>query len=302
MVTLVSMFQGIYVPIVTPFHQDGSLDLKSLGKLADRLVSDGIAGLVPLGTTGEASALDAKERSLVVETCAKAVAGSATELIVGAGTNSTASTIERMAEFQNYDVDAFLIVTPYYVRPSEEGILAHFAVAADAADEMDADIMLYNIPARTGRYVSSEGLLACATHKRICGVKQAVGGIDEETMKLLAKAPDEFSVLAGDDAFIAPITILGGSGGVSATAHIATPLWVEMVDTILAADIDRGLELHKMLLPLVSSGFAEPNPVIFKGVLAACGEIESDFVRLPLVPAKTESINACKQVFDNIKA
>jgi len=295
------MFQGIYVPVVTPFHQDGTLDLKSLGKLADRLVADGVAGLVPLGTTGEASALDATERSLVVETCAKAVAGSQTELIVGAGTNSTKTTIEHMAESQNFDVDAFLIVTPYYVRPSEEGILAHFAAAGDAAEELDADVMLYNIPARTGRYVSTEGLLTCATHKRILGVKQAVGGIDEETIKLLAKAPDGFSVLAGDDAFIAPTVILGGQGGVSASAHLATPLWVEMVDAVLAANFARGLELHEALLPIVSTGFSEPNPVVFKGVLAATGDIESDFVRLPLIPAKTESIKACKNILDEIK-
>ncbi len=294
------MFQGIYVPVVTPFHKDGSLDLPSLNKLADRLVADGVAGIVPLGTTGEASALDAQERSLVVETCAKAVAGTQTELVVGAGTNSTRSTIEHMAELQNFDIDAFLIVTPYYVRPSEEGILAHFAAAGDAADEMDADVMLYNIPARTGRYVSTAGLLTCATHKRILGVKQAVGGLDEETVKLLANVPEHFSVLAGDDAFIAPLTILGGKGGVSASAHLATPLWVEMVDCVLSGDIARALEIHSQLLGIVNTGFFEPNPVVFKGVLAATGEIESDFVRLPLVPAKTESIQACLSALSGV--
>lgn len=286
------MFQGIYVPVITPFHTDGSLDVASLSKLCDRLVADGIAGLVALGTTGEASALDASERALVIETCAKAVAGSSTELVVGAGTNSTASTIEHMQEAVAYTPDSYLIVTPYYVRPSEEGIIAHFLAVADAADQADADVMLYNIPARTGRYVSTKALLTCATHKRIGGVKQAVGGIDDETATLLATAPDTFSVLAGDDAFVAPMTLLGGRGGVCASAHLATSKWVELVDAALAGDVFRARELHEQLLPLVAAGFAEPNPVVFKGILAARGEIETDFVRLPLVPASKESVTA----------
>lgn len=287
------MFQGIYVPVVTPFHSDGSLDLASLSKLADRLVADGVSGLVPLGTTGEASALDASERALVVETCAKAVAGTSAKLIVGAGTNATASTIAHCQEALSYSPDAFLIVTPYYVRPSEEGIITHFTTVADFADTVDADVMLYNIPVRTGRYVSTKALLTCSTHKRITGVKQAVGGIDDETINLLAQTTDNFSVLGGDDAFIAPITLLGGKGGVSASAHLATASWVEMVQCALSGDLTRTLEIHKQLLALVNTGFAEPNPAVFKGALAAIGEIESDFVRLPLLPAKAGSIGEC---------
>lgn len=287
------MFEGIYVPVVTPFHSDGSLDVASLSKLSERLVADGVAGLVPLGTTGEASALNASERALVVETCAKAVAGTSVELVVGAGTNSTSSTIERMEEFLNYSPDSFLIVTPYYVRPSEEGIIAHFLAVADAADKAGVDVMLYNIPARSGRYVSTDGLLEAAKHSRITGVKQAAGGIDDETVKLLAQAPDSFSVLAGDDAFIAPVTLLGGKGAVAASAHLATRSWVDMVKTGLQGDVASTIELHEKLLPIVGSAFAEPNPTVFKGVLAALGEIESDFVRLPLLPAKKQSVDAC---------
>ncbi len=294
------MFQGIYVPVVTPFHADGTLDVGSLAKLADRLVVDGVAGLVPLGTTGEASALNASERALVVETCAKAVAGTNIKLVVGAGTNATSSTLDHMEEVLAYSPDAFLIVTPYYVRPSEEGIIAHFLAAADAAEEADADIMLYNIPARAGRYVSTAGLLTCASHKRIRGVKQAAGGIDDETMLLLSKAPKSFSVLGGDDAFIAPITLLGGRGGVSAGAHLATPLWVEMVNAALSGDAAHTRELHEQLLPVVRAAFAEPNPAVFKGVLAARGEIESDFVRLPLIPASKEATQNCLDAIASI--
>lgn len=294
------MFQGIYVPLVTPFHSDGSLDVKSLSKLAEKMVAAGVAGLVPLGTTGEASALNIEERALVVETCAKAVSGTEVELVVGAGSNSTQATLDHIAEYEAYSPDAFLIVTPYYVRPSEEGIIAHFLAAAEAADELDADVMLYNIPARSGRYVSSSGLLTCATHKRITGVKQAVGGIDEDTVQLLAKAPDTFSILCGDDSFIAPMCFLGASGAVAASAHLATSIWVQMVDMALSGDFDNALIIHETLLPIVSTAFAEPNPTVFKGVLAATGEIESDFVRLPLVAAKKDSVDACVQALKSI--
>ncbi len=295
------MFHGIYVPVVTPFHADGSLDVKSLAKLAERLVADGVAGLVPLGTTGEASALNTQERALVVETCAKAVAGTNVELVVGAGTNATSTTIDRMEEMLPYSPDAFLIVTPYYVRPSEEGIIAHFLAVADAAQETDADVMLYNIPARTGRYVSTQALLTCATHERITGVKQAVGGIDDETVTLLAQAPDDFSVLCGDDSFVGPMTMLGGHGAVAATAHLATKTWVELVDAAAAGDVARTRELHESLLPVVAAGFLEPNPVVFKAALELLGEIESSFVRLPLVPASKEAALACVEAVNTLK-
>lgn len=294
------MFHGIYVPVVTPFHSDGSLDLESLSRLAERLVTEGVAGLVPLGTTGEVSALTVQERALVVETCAKAVAGTTTELVVGAGTNSTATTIEHMNEVLEYSPDSFLIVTPYYVRPSEEGIVAHFLTVADAAHEVNADIMLYNIPARSGRYVSTQSVLTLASHQRITGIKQAVGGIDDETVRLLAHAPDQFSVLGGDDAFVAPMTLLGGHGAVAASAHLATRLWVQLVDAATDHDVARTNEIHKQLLPIVSAGFAEPNPTVFKSALAALGEIESDFVRLPLVPARKESAEALVAVVNSL--
>lgn len=286
------MFQGVYIPVITPFHSDGSLDVASLAKLCDRLVGEGVAGLLPLGTTGEASALSAEERALVVETCAKAVAGTNVELVVGAGSNSTSGTLDHMHEYESYSPDAFLLVTPYYVRPSEEGIIAHFLSAADAADQLDADVMLYNIPARTGRYVSTQGLLTLATHKRITGVKQAVGGIDDETADLLAKAPEDFSVLCGDDKFIAPMCFLGGKGAVAASAHLSTSKWVQMVDAAISGDVATARSIHESLLPIVTKGFAEPNPAVFKGALAALGEIESGFVRLPLVSAKQENVQA----------
>lgn len=290
------MFQGVYLPVITPFHSDGSLDVASLSKLCNRLVADNVAGLIPLGTTGEASALSSEERALVVETCAKAVAGTSVELIVGAGSNSTSATLDHMKEYEPYSPDGFLLVTPYYVRPSEEGIIAHFLAAADYAQELSAEIMLYNIPARAGRYVSTQGLLTLATHQQISGVKQAVGGIDDETIDLLAKAPADFSVLCGDDKFVAPMCFLGGQGAVAASAHIATQQWVQLVDEAIEGNVDLAKSIHESLLPIVTAAFLEPNPTVFKGALAALGEIESDFVRLPLVPAKKESVQALVDV------
>lgn len=286
------MFEGVYVPVITPFFEDGSLDLASLSKLCERLVSQDVAGIVPLGTTGEASTLNAIERHDVVATCAKQISGTDVELIIGAGTNSTATTLERMDEFAQFNPNAFLIVTPYYVRPSQEGIIAHFLSAAEKAKEIGSDVMLYNIPARTGRNVSSESLLTCASHPNIAGVKQAVGSLDDDTLNLIANTNDEFSILSGDDYLATPMALIGAKGAVSASAHIATALWVEMIDCALNGEAARALEIHKMLLPVIKAGFVEPNPSVFKGALASSGEITSDFVRLPLVPATKESSSA----------
>lgn len=294
------MFKGVYVPVVTPFFADGSLDLQSLSKLCDRLVEQNVAGIIPLGTTGEASALNSTERHDVVATCAKAISGTDIELIVGAGTNSTATTIELMESYAQFSPSAFLIVTPYYVRPSEDGIVAHFLATADKANEIGSDIMLYNIPARSGRYVSTRALLTCAEHDRVSGVKQAVGALDEETLNLLANTNEKFSIMAGDDYLAAPITLLGGKGAVSASAHLATNLWVEMVDSALASDSKRALEIHAKLLPLVKAGFAVPNPTVFKGVLASMGEITSDFVRLPLLPASNQSVDSLLDIVKSL--
>ena len=290
------MFEGVYVPVVTPFFEDGTLDLTSLSKLCERLVSQDVAGIVPLGTTGEASALNLSERHEVVATCAKEISGTGVELVIGAGTNSTVTTLERMDEFAEFNPEAYLIVTPYYVRPSEDGIMAHFLTCAEKANEIGSDVMLYNVPARTGRGISSEGLLTCGTHPRVTGVKQAVGSLDDDTLNLIANATDEFAILSGDDYLAAPMALIGAKGAVAASAHIATPLWVEMIDCALNGDAARALELHKLLLPVAKAGFAEPNPTVFKGALAAAGEISSDFVRLPLIPAKKESSQALAEI------
>lgn len=294
------MFEGVYVPVVTPFFEDGSLDLVSLSKLCERLVSQDVAGIIPLGTTGEASALNASERHEVVATCAKEVSGTDVELLIGAGTNSTATTLERMEEYGEFNADAFLIVTPYYVRPSEEGIIAHYLTVAEKANEMGIDIMLYNVPARTGRSISSEGLITCGTHPRITGVKQAVGSLDDDTLNLIANTTDEFAILSGDDYLAAPMALIGAKGAVAASAHIATSLWVEMIDCALNGEAARALDIHKQLLPIVRAGFAEPNPTVFKGALAASGEITSDFVRLPLIPATKESSQALAKLASNL--
>jgi 4-hydroxy-tetrahydrodipicolinate synthase len=264
--------------------------VNSLSKLCDRLVADGIAGLLPLGTTGEASSLTTEERHLVVETCAKAVAGSNTQLVIGVGTNSTATTIEHMKEVADFHPDGLLVVTPYYVKPSEEGILAHFAAVADVADQMSSDVMLYNIPGRTAKEVSTAGLLKAAQHSRIAGVKQSLGSITDATMQLLAEAPDDFSVMSGDDGLAAALCLMGGKGAVAASAHLATSSWVQMVDAAIAGDAHTTRELQKKLVGIVQAGFAEPNPVVFKGALAAMGEIESGFVRLPQLPASSDAI------------
>jgi len=284
------VLRGIFVPLITPFAKDGTVALDAVEQLAVRYLDAGVAGLVPLGTTGETPLLDAGERRAIVERCARVCRDRGAHLIVGTGTNNTAGSVAAVEELRGVDgVTATLCVVPYYLRPSQAGIVAHFEAIAAASP---VPLVLYNIPSRTGRVLEPDGLLGLATHPNITGVKQSAGGIDEATARIVAEAPAGFSVLSGDDAFVFPLVLLGGTGAVAASAHVCTRRWVELVECALAGKVDEGRAHHEALLPVVSACFAEPNPAVFKGVLAAQGLIPTPDLRLPLVNASTAAVDA----------
>jgi 4-hydroxy-tetrahydrodipicolinate synthase len=219
---------GVYVPIITPFAKDGSIDVEALERLAARILADGAAGLVPLGTTGEAPLLDDQERRVVVDACARVTAERGAQLIVGAGSNSTAQTVDAVRALEGTPtLAAVLCLVPYYLRPTQAGIAAHFEQVAQASP---VPVVIYNIPFRTGQRADATTLLHLAKHENIVGVKQSVGGIDNDSLRLLAEAPEGFAVLGGDDAHLAALVLLGGAGGITASAHLRTPDWVAMVD------------------------------------------------------------------------
>ena len=281
---------GLYVPLITPFTEEGGLAADVLEQLAYAILDDGAAGLVALGTTGESATLTAAERRAVIDVCAGVCRERSAALIVGTGSNDTASTVRAVRELAAWpQVSAALTVVPYYTRPSQDGIVAHFA---RVAAESPVPVLVYNIPYRTGTSLSGQALRELAAIAGIAGVKHAVGGIDHDTVMLMADPPADFAVLAGDDVFASPLLALGAAGGILASAHVCTREFADLVAAWHAGQAARARALGNRLAPLSAALFSEPNPCVIKGVLHAEGKIPSPAVRLPLLPAGQDKIDA----------
>jgi 4-hydroxy-tetrahydrodipicolinate synthase len=282
--------RGVYIPIITPFAEDGSVAIDALERLCHEYLDAGAAGIVALGTTGESTALDAGEKRAVIDACSKVCAARSSQLIVGAGTNNTRTTRQAVKELAGTPaLVATLIVVPYYVRPSEAGVLAHYR---DVADVSPVPIVIYNIAIRTGRHLSAAGVADLANAPNFAGIKQAATGLDLDTLELLRATNhvDGFSVLGGEDPFLFPLVLMGGAGTICASAHVCTPRFVEMIECGLAGKVDEGRAHAEALLPVTQALFAEPNPAVFKGVLHAQNRIPTADVRLPLLNASYDAI------------
>ena len=288
--------RGVYLPLITPFAADGSIAFDALERLAHDSLDAGIAGLVPLGTTGEAPLLDADEKRAVVELCARIGRERDVQVIVGSGTNNTATTVSATEAYGAIDgVTHAMVVVPYYVRPSQQGIVEHVRAAAAASP---VPVVIYNIPLRTGHVLEVPGMLELASDPNVIGVKQAVDGIDLATLEILAQAPSDFAVLGGDDPYLLPTVLLGGAGAICASAHVCTDRFVAMIECGLAGKVDEGRTHHEALLPVVKACFAEPNPAVFKAVLHAQGRIPTPDLRLPLLPASDAARDAALAAVD----
>ena len=282
--------RGLYVPLITPFTEDGDLAAGALEALAHTVLDAGASGLVALGTTGEPATLTAAERRTVLDTCARVARERGVPLIAGAGSNDTAGSAAALRDLAAWpEIAAALAVVPYYTRPSEEGVVAHFT---RLAGQSPVPLLVYNIPYRTGRTMSGQTLLRLAAVPGIAGIKHAAGGIDEATMTLMAGSPDGFAVLGGDDIFVSPLLALGAAGGILACAHVRTSEFAALIDAWHAGDVTRARAITRRLTPLAKALFAEPNPVVIKGVLHAQGLIPSPAVRLPLLPAGRDAVRA----------
>jgi 4-hydroxy-tetrahydrodipicolinate synthase len=279
--------RGVYIPLITPFASDGAVALDAVERLANEYLDAGCAGLVPLGTTGESTSLDADEKRAIVDLCSRICVERDAQLIIGGGTNNTPVTVAAVQALRDVPgVTAAMCVVPYYVRPSQEGIVAHFT---EIAQHSSTPIVVYNIPSRTGRLLEAPHLLELARTPNIAGVKQATA-LDPDAMALLAGAPDDFSVLGGEDPYLFPLVLLGGSGAICASAHVCTERFVAMIECGLAGKVDEGRVHHEALGPVVAAAFVEPNPAIFKGVLHAEGRIPTPDLRLPMTPASGAAI------------
>ncbi|MBN6050603.1 4-hydroxy-tetrahydrodipicolinate synthase [Nonomuraea sp. RK-328] len=293
------MLKGIHVPLVTPFAptesasgfaSTGEVAADVLGKLARRVLDEGASGLVALGTTGEAAALSPDERAQVVEVCAEVCREREAPLTVGVTGNDTRSVL-RALETLPPDVTAALVTVPYFLRPSERGVLAHFEALADGTP---VPLVIYHIPYRTGQAVSAATLRRLGAHPMFAGVKYATGGVDQEVLDLLGDLPDGFDVLGGDDAVISPLLAAGASGGILASANLAPRDFADLAAAWDAGDVTRARALGLRLARLSAALFAEPNPTVIKGVLHARGFIPSADVRLPLLPAGEASVAAAE--------
>jgi 4-hydroxy-tetrahydrodipicolinate synthase len=294
------MLAGLYVPLVTPFAPDGRVAVDALTTLAHEVLDAGAAGIVALGTTGEPATLHNDERTAVIDACAAACRQRAATLIVGAGSSATAESVRALQELEAWpEVSAALVVVPSFIRPSEQGVLAHFA---RLADESPVPLVVYNIPYRTGQYVSAETVRQLGRPERIVGLKQAVGSIDADTVSLMAEPPGGVAILAGDDLFASPLLALGAPGAILASAHVCTTQFAELVSAWREGHTHRARALGHRLAALSKTLFAEPNPAVIKAVLHAQGRIPSPAVRLPLCPASPRATTIALRRVDSATA
>ncbi|MCX4638909.1 4-hydroxy-tetrahydrodipicolinate synthase [Streptomyces platensis] len=291
------LFNGLYVPLVTPFTDDLRLAPDALARLADEALSAGSSGLVALGTTAESATLTTEEKQTVVRICSAACRAHDAPLIVGVGTNDTAAAIKSLRELATTgDVAAALVPAPPYIRPGEAGTLAHFAALAEHGG---IPLIVYDIPYRTGQTLSAGAIDALGRLPGIVGIKHATGAIDATTMELLGSPPPGFAVLGGDDIVISPLVAAGAHGGIVASANLRTADYAELISLWHLGSAAPARKLGAELAQFSAALFAEPNPTVIKGVLHAQDRIPSPAVRMPLLAASTSTVHRATLLADS---
>jgi len=286
---------GVYTALVTPMASDGKLDEKALRRLVDFQVEGGVQGLVPVGTTGESPTLDGEECKRVIRVVVEQARGRV-PVIAGAGSNSTAEAIEYARDAKEVGADATLQVTPYYNKPTNAGILAHFRAVADA---VNLPLVVYNIAGRTGKNIDNPTMLELAGHRNITAVKEASGDI-AQIMDLIARKPADFTVLSGDDNLVFPIMALGGAGVISVASNIVPDRMAKLVGSALKGDWDTARKLHYELLPLFRGIFLETNPIPIKAAMAMKGMMAEAY-RLPLCPMAPKNREALEATLRELR-
>ena len=285
-----SKFRGAFVAIVTPFI-DGKLDEQGLKDLIEFQIAGGTHGIVPCGTTGESATMSHAEHRRVVELTVKTVAGRV-PVLAGTGSNSTSESIELTRAAKEAGADGALLITPYYNKPSQEGLFQHFKAVAEA---VDIPIILYNVPSRTAVNMLPETVARCAQIANIVGVKEATADLNQIS-QVIRLCPKGFAVMSGDDFTSMPTVMIGGTGVISVTSNVAPKDMSAMMDAALAGDIPKAQELHYKLLPLMQAMFIDTNPVPAKTALAMMGKIKSGLPRLPLYKMNEANDEKLKKV------
>lgn len=270
------MVGGVWVPLVTPFR-DGLIDLKSYRRLIEHYVAQGVSGLFPLGTTGEAPTLDDVETDALLAETMEAVAGRV-PVFVGIGGNATHKVIGTIRRVERYGFPGIVSVCPYYNRPGQDGLRAHFTAISEATDRR---ILIYNIPYRTSVNLANETVMRLAELENVVGIKDSAGNMTQ-SLELLANKPADFSVFTGEDHLFFPLLCSGADGGILAASHIATDRFVDIARLVAANDHQAARAIWTSLQPVIAKLFAEANPMPLKHCLWRQGLIASPECRLPL--------------------
>lgn len=287
-------FEGTYVAMVTPFTKDEEIDEEGFRSNINFLIDNGVNGLLAAGTTGESATLSHDEHKKVIEILIDEVDGRV-ETLAGAGSNSTKEAIDLVKFSEDAGADAALVITPYYNKPQQHGLIDHYQVISDASD---IPIIAYNVPSRTGVNLDVDTIVELAKIDNVDAIKEASGSIDKisEVYKALSLEglEEDFNILSGEDGLTLPIMALGGTGVISASANVDPRRMVLMVDSMLNEDYQRAQELHYEMINLIKALFVESNPVPAKTAMRIMG-LPSGPLRQPLADMKDENVEILKK-------
>lgn len=286
--------KGCGTALVTPFLPDGGVDEKALASLVEWQIQEGIHFLVPCGTTGESPTLKHEEHLAVVGITVKTAAGRV-PVVGGAGGNNTAKVIDLIAELKALGVDGILSVSPYYNKPTQEGIYQHYRALAESTD---LPIIVYNVPGRTGSNILPETLLRLAEIPNIAGVKEASGDISQ-IGQICTRAPARFRILSGDDSLTLPLIALGGHGIISVASNEVPGMMAKLAAACLEGRLDEARDLNRKLYPLMKVNFVESNPIPVKAALSMMGKIKEVY-RLPMIKISEEGRSKVASVLSEL--
>ncbi|MCK5353005.1 4-hydroxy-tetrahydrodipicolinate synthase [bacterium] len=286
--------KGCGTALVTPFQSDTQLDLEAYRKLIRWQLDSGVHFLVPSGTTGESVTLNEEEYRQVIRTCVETAAG-AVPVVAGAGTNNTAQAIHLATIAQEEGADALLAVTPYYNKPTQEGLVLHFSKIAES---INLPVVLYNVPGRTIVNITAETALRLAQVDGIIAVKEASGDLGQ-VMQILNRRPSDFLVLSGDDSLTLPMMAMGGEGIISVASNVIPAEMSQMVDLALDGKWEEARKIHYRYLNLMELNFIETSPIPVKYALSRMGKLEEVY-RLPLCPLSAPSKKTMDQELDKL--
>ncbi|MDD5473011.1 MAG: 4-hydroxy-tetrahydrodipicolinate synthase [Candidatus Methanoperedens sp.] len=287
------MIKGVLPALITPFTKDNKVDKQGLEQNIGFLIENGVSGIVPCGTTGESATLSIKEHENVIEI---AVDCSTVPVVAGSGSNNTTEAIELTRFALDAGADAALLITPYYNKPNDRGMLAHFK---KVANEVDIPIILYNVPSRTGINLKPELVAELAKESNIVGIKEASGNLEQVTRIIELTQDEDFVVFSGDDGLTLPIMALGGVGVISVVANVAPKLTVSLVEAFQRGDMAEARKLHLGLAPLIRAVFLETNPIPIKKAVELIG-LPAGHLRLPLAPISEDNERKLKAALNDL--